>query len=235
MRFPDQHLSVAVLCNLAGTDPTTLAGRVAEVYLAPSFATASDRPAEERSPASAPVTLAARDVQRYVGLYQSQLTGELRRVRVRGDSLQLSDLASALPLEATGPDRFRVPNSQSGIQVRFDAAQPRSRRLELTHAAGDTLVLDRVEEAAPTVRDLAAYVGTYWSDEVGAEYRIEVKDSALVLRRRRSEPAVLRPTYADAFSDRGVLYRFVRVRGRVTGMLVDAGRIRNLRFVRRGS
>jgi hypothetical protein len=31
-----------------------------------------------------------------------------------------------------------------------------------------------------------------------------------------------------------VLYRFVRSRGRVTEMLVDAGRIRNLRFVRRG-
>jgi hypothetical protein len=169
-----------------------------------------------------------------VGLYQSSLTGELRRVRLRGDSLQLSDMASALPLQATGPDRFRVPNSQAGIELRFDAMQPRSRRLELTVAAGDTLVFDRVDEAAPTPRELAAYVGTYWSEEVGAEYRIEVRDSTLVLRRRRSEPAVLRPTYADAFSDRGVLYRFVRARGRVTEMLVDAGRIRNLRFVRRG-
>lgn len=233
MRFPDQHLSVATLCNLAGTDPTTLARRVAEVYLAPAFAAAPETPAD-RAPASGPVTLAARDVQRFVGLYQSPLTGELRRVRLRGDSLQISDLASALPLEATGPDRFRVPGSQAGLQLRFDAAQARSRRLELTYASGDTLVLTRVEEAAPTPRDLAAYVGTYWSEEVGAEYRIELKDSTLVLRRRRSEPAVLRPTYVDAFSDRGVLYRFVRSRGRVTEMLVDAGRIRNLRFVRRG-
>ncbi len=235
MRFPDQHFSVAVLCNLANTDPTSLAGRVAEVYLAPSFAAASETQAGERGPASGPVTLAAADVRRYLGLYQSALTGELRRVRLRGDSLQLSDLTSALPLEATGPDRFRVPNSQARVQVSFDASQPRSRRLELTYASGDTLVLDRVQEAAPTPRDLAAYVGTYWSEEVGAEYRIEVKDSTLVLRRRRSELAVLRPTYADAFSDRGVLYRFGRSRGRVTEMLVDAGRIRNLRFVRRGS
>jgi CubicO group peptidase (beta-lactamase class C family) len=235
IRFPDQHFSVAVLCNLTNTDPTTLAGRVAEVYLAPSFAAASETPAAERGAASGPVMLAAADVQRYVGLYQSALTGELRRVRLRGDSLQLSDLSSALPLEATGPGRFRVPNSQVRAQVRFDASQPRSRRLELTYASGDTLVLDRVQEAAPTPRDLASYAGTYWSEEVGAEYRIEVKDSTLVLRRRRSEPAVLRPTYADAFSDRGVLYRFGRSRGRVTEMLVDAGRIRNLRFVRRGS
>src|SRR5205085_11877682 len=33
LRFPDQHLSVACLCNLARTNPSQLARRVAEVYL----------------------------------------------------------------------------------------------------------------------------------------------------------------------------------------------------------
>jgi hypothetical protein len=61
-----------------------------------------------------------------------------------------------------------------------------------------------------------------------------VKDGSLVVHRRRSEPIVLQPTYADAFSANGVLYRFGRQRGRVTEMRVDAGRIRNLRFVKRG-
>jgi CubicO group peptidase (beta-lactamase class C family) len=234
MRFPDQHFSVAVLCNLARTDPTTLARRVAEVYLAPSFAVVPDvTPA--RASSEGPVTLAARDLERYAGLYRSALTGELRRIRVRGDSLQLSDLASAVPLEPAGVDRFRVPGAQPDPRLRFDASRPRSRHLELVHASGDTLILDRVQEASPTARELEAYAGTYWSEEVGSEYRLGVKDGALVLRRRRSEPVVLTPTYADAFSADGVLYRFTRTRGRVTEMLVDAGRIRHLRFVRRSS
>ncbi|MDQ3950592.1 MAG: beta-lactamase family protein [Gemmatimonadota bacterium] len=232
MRFPDQHFSVAVLCNLAGTEPTTLARRVAEVYLAPSFA-AAPAAASQRASAPGSVALAARDVERYAGLYQSARTGELRRIRIRADSLQLTDLVSALPLESVGVDRFRVPGAQAGPEVRFDATRPSSRRLELISTSGDTLTFERVMEASPTARDLAAYAGTYWSEEVSAEYRLDVKDGALVLHRRRSEPVVLAPTYADAFSAGGVLYRFTRTRGRVTEMLVDAGRIRNLTFVRR--
>jgi CubicO group peptidase (beta-lactamase class C family) len=232
MRFPDQHFSVAVLCNLAGTDPTTLARRVAEVFLVPSFAAAADTGSRTASAAGS-VTLAARDRERYAGLYQSARTGELRRVRIRGDSLQLTDLVTALPLEPAGVDRFRVPGAQGHSEVRFDAARPRSARLELVYTSDDTLSFDRVQEASPTPRELAAYAGIYWSEELGVEYRLEVKDGALVLRRRRSEPVVLVPTYLDAFSATGVLYRFTRSRDRVTEMLVDAGRIRNLRFVRR--
>jgi CubicO group peptidase (beta-lactamase class C family) len=233
MRFPDQHFSVAVLCNLAGTNPTMLAQRVAEVYLAPSFAAAPNA-ASPRPSAPGPVTLAARDMERYVGLYRSARTGELRRIRVRGDTLQLTDLVTAVPLEQAGVDRFRVPGEQTGPEVRLDAARPRSARLELAYASGDTLIFDRVQDASPAARDLEAYTGIYWSEEVGAEYRLEAKDGALVLHRRRSEPIILAPTYADAFSADGVLYRFTRARGRVSEMLVDAGRIRNLRFVRRG-
>jgi hypothetical protein len=188
-----------------------------------------------RASSEGSVTFAARDLERYAGLYQSALTGELRRIRLRGDSLQLSDLASAVPLEPAGVDRFRVPGAQPDPRLRFDASRPQSRRLELVNASGDTLILDRVQEASPTARELEAYAGTYWSEEVGAEYRLEVKDGALVLRRRRSEPVVLTPTYSDAFSADGVLYRFTRERGRVAEMLVDAGRIRHLRFVRRTS
>ncbi|MFN2565608.1 MAG: serine hydrolase domain-containing protein [Gemmatimonadaceae bacterium] len=232
LRFPEQHFSVAVLCNLAGTDPTTLARRVAEIYLAPAFATAPES-AAPRLGAAGSIALAPRDVERYAGLYRSARTGELRRVIFRRDSLLLSDLVSALPLEPTGADRFRVPGAQPGPDVRFDRSRPSSRCVELVYSSGDTLVFERVPEASPTPRELAAYAGTYYSEEVGAEYRLEVKDGALVLRRRRSAPVTLSPTYADAFTGEGVRYRFTRDRGRVTDLLVDAGRIRNLRFVRR--
>jgi hypothetical protein len=105
----------------------------------------------------------------------------------------------------------------------------------VAYPSGDTLTFERVAAASPAAQDLAAYAGRYWSDEVGAEYRVRVQDGALVLTRRRSDPIVLEPTYADAFAAGGVLYRFSRQGGRVAEMLVDAGRIRSLRFVRRGS
>jgi hypothetical protein len=234
MRFPDQHLSVAVQCNLARTNPTALATRVAEVFLGSALAAAGESPSPGPAAPAGPVTLAAREVDRYAGLYRSPKTGELRRIFARHDSLLVSDLATALPLEPLGADRFRVPGAQPGPELQLDRANP-SRQLTLIAPSGDTVAFERIAAAAPSARDLEAYAGRYWSEEVGAEYRLLVQDGALVLTRRRSEPIVLEPTYADAFAAGGVLYRFGRRDGRVTEMLVDAGRIRNLRFVRRAN
>ena len=51
LRFPDQHASVAVLCNLGGIDPSTLARRASDAYLGSRFTA----PAEaSRGPATAP-------------------------------------------------------------------------------------------------------------------------------------------------------------------------------------
>ncbi len=38
MRFPDQHFSVATLCNLASTDPSALNRKIADIYLASELA-----------------------------------------------------------------------------------------------------------------------------------------------------------------------------------------------------
>src|SRR6266446_1106146 len=37
IRFPDQHFSVALLCNLDSINPSALSRRIADIYLAPSF------------------------------------------------------------------------------------------------------------------------------------------------------------------------------------------------------
>jgi len=34
IRFPEQHFTVACLCNLAGSNPSELTRKVAEIYLA---------------------------------------------------------------------------------------------------------------------------------------------------------------------------------------------------------
>jgi CubicO group peptidase (beta-lactamase class C family) len=50
LRFPDQRFSVACLCNLAPMNPTALAYRVADLYLADELEVAPEESAEERAP-----------------------------------------------------------------------------------------------------------------------------------------------------------------------------------------
>src|SRR5262249_42024876 len=66
-RYPDQHLSVAVLCNVASGNATPAGRAVADVYL-------GDRARTAAVPA-ATYTLNDADLDRAVGLYRHTITG----------------------------------------------------------------------------------------------------------------------------------------------------------------
>lgn len=84
----------------------------------------------------------------------------------------------------------------------------------------------------PSTR-LEDYTGTFASAELGTTYLLEVRDSALtIVRPDRMVP--LRRTGVDAFAaitNTGLELRFRRdAAGRISGFLVDAGRVRGLAF-----
>jgi hypothetical protein len=50
VRFPNQHFSVACLCNLDSTDPSNLARKVATVYLGSDMQPAESAHADDAKP-----------------------------------------------------------------------------------------------------------------------------------------------------------------------------------------
>jgi CubicO group peptidase (beta-lactamase class C family) len=117
LRFPDQRVSVIVLCNLGTTDPADLAREVADVYLSRSYTSAY---AEEPSPTRRPVeeretTAALRS--RLAGRYHSD---ELRieySILDRDGRLVLRRKAAAdAPLRFLGDDTFRA----GSWELKFD-------------------------------------------------------------------------------------------------------------------
>jgi CubicO group peptidase (beta-lactamase class C family) len=81
---------------------------------------------------------------------------------------------------------------------------------------------------------LAEYVGTYYSDELDATYTVLVQENRLVLRRVSPAASPLTPAAVDAFTLGAQTVRFLRgAGGRVEGLAVDAGRVRDIRFVKR--
>jgi CubicO group peptidase (beta-lactamase class C family) len=70
LRFPDQHFSVAVLCNLASMDPDRLARRVANIYLAEDLApTPPAPPPPSAGPPPSAITIDPKVFDAYVGRY----------------------------------------------------------------------------------------------------------------------------------------------------------------------
>ena len=83
-------------------------------------------------------------------------------------------------------------------------------------------------------QQLSEYAGRYYSDEVDATFIVDTKDGRLAARRDNGEDAVtLEPIDGGSFRFRGMTVRFERApQGSATALLVDAGRVRDIRFVR---
>jgi len=74
------------------------------------------------------------------------------------------------------------------------------------------------------------------SDEIEAVYRIVLEDDALVLKRLRLEPVGARPTIHDVFATPSWALRFQRnSHNRVSGMILNSERVKNLELSRTGS
>jgi len=83
--------------------------------------------------------------------------------------------------------------------------------------------------------ELAVYAGDYYSDEVDATYHLSIENGALVLSARHVEAQKLASTGPDQFrTGNGLTLRFERSGSeRPTAFTIEAGRVRNIRFVRR--
>ena len=133
---------------------------------------------------------------------------------------------SIVPL---GGGRFRAG---PGTEVRFepDATAP-SRMIVRTTA--EEVTYTRADTTALTPAQLAEYAGDYRSAEVDATHSWKVEKGQLVVYANDRRLGVLEPTYRDGFTRGGTVIDVQRdAKGRITGFVVEAGRVRHLRFTR---
>jgi len=109
-RYPQQHLSVAVLCNVSTGAATQYALSVADMYLGDAIkADAAPRPARER-PQPAPFTADPKDFAAYAGRYYSDEAEVEYQVAVDGDSVVMKRRPDAVArLRPTKKDEFDSP------------------------------------------------------------------------------------------------------------------------------
>jgi len=93
------------------------------------------------------------------------------------------------------------------------------------------------QSAPPTYapEQLAAFAGNYASEELETSYRVSAEGGELrVVRGVEKQGATLRPTGPDEFRAGSATLQFVRDEGRrLTGFVLDAGRIRGIVFTRK--
>jgi CubicO group peptidase (beta-lactamase class C family) len=214
-RYPDQQVSVAVMCNLEGANVTGMAKAVARLFLT------GLRPAPE--PASTH-TLTDREASRLIGLYRSTEPVNVLTIQFVEGHLRVPDVANLVPQSST---RF-VTNDL--FTYEFDGRGG----LRTTDEFGRVIAYQHVEPAHPSAADLRAFAGRYSSDEVNTTLELLVDDGALVIRRRPDWNIRLTPVSADVFRGDLGWITFERDRsGRIVRMNVSQDRMWRLPFERR--
>jgi CubicO group peptidase (beta-lactamase class C family) len=212
-RYPDQRVSVAVLCNGSNAAATNYTDQVARLYLAPSL--------KPTSRAAATYTLTAADVERLVGLYRHADRGVALTIEKSGTGVRIARGTDLVAGSAT-----RLHDDEGVLEWQADGG------FVATDPYGTVDRFVRVTPWAPTASDLGALTGTFVSDEAETTLRAVVENGRLVLTRRPDTTIALTPLYTDAFSGAIGTIIFRRDGGRVSGLSVVQDRVWDLRFVR---
>jgi len=234
LRFPQQHFSVACLCNHAEANPSELTRKVADIYLADQL---KELPPDRLESSTKPVAVPDERLAEYAGLYWKKdderavrilhADGKLFVPQSEEERLELSPLADNRFLLVVFPVAFTFDRAAAGAPWRLSVQGPGQEEPD---------VFERVTEFQPTPEQLSGYSGSYVSEEIDPVYRIVVDNGGLVLKRLKSKPQKLRPTLADYFQGPNGDLHFQRDQsGRVTGFLLNSGRIKNFRFRKAGA
>src|SRR6266436_5161172 len=133
LRFPEQHFSVACLCNLGSAGPSNRARLVADVYLAGLMKPReiSERTEERRQKEQRLISLTPEQLRSYQGDYWSEELGVAYRLGIVDGKLKLIALLDAtdsprtgnLPantLEAAAADEFEMNGMRIAIHFQRD-------------------------------------------------------------------------------------------------------------------
>jgi CubicO group peptidase (beta-lactamase class C family) len=241
LRFPDQHFSVACLCNMANANPEQRADRVADIYLAGLMKPQASvkQKAESRSGAA----LTAAQMTGLSGMYRNS-DGEVAKISATNGKLQWQVFGSSFALHPLSPTEF-VPVAfpvDAKLTFKSNGAD------EVMEVSGDPTVAatyKRVTQFTPSVAELGRYAGDYKSDELGVVYRLSIvhgklglagiSDTLGIPRTGVPVPSTLEPTITDEFeiANQGVMLHFVRDgQNAVSGFDLRTGRAHGIDFSR---
>jgi CubicO group peptidase (beta-lactamase class C family) len=227
VRFPAEHTAIAYLSNFAGVDGSDIAHKVADILLEGRL---------KAKPKLQPFKPAPERLAQLAGLYRNMKTGAVLKLGVKGEGLVIQGGGRPSALVPVAADRFVTEN---GTEFVFEPAGPAApsglREKPLTDPLS---IYARVEQARPGPEKLAEYEGRYWSEELDVTYAVAVRDGRLTVARRLEPPTPLGPADEDGFTPGGasqIAIRFTRnASGAVDGLSIYTGRLRHLRFVKRG-
>jgi CubicO group peptidase (beta-lactamase class C family) len=236
LRFPGQQFSVICLSNLAGFNPTVMAKKVADIYLADHF---KDKPIDKKAkPVSTKPKLLKvpeSELKDKTGAYRNPETGGIWHIIYEEKKLKVKVPGFVFTIVPLSPLKFQAVDAPVDIWLTFlkpDKSGAAAMNVEITVEGREPVVYEPITLAAPSIDQLKEYAGNYYSEELDVTYKLFVKEDKLFCKYRYiTEGFHLEPTLKDEFLLLGENVKFNRDnQGKISGFTVNTGRVQNIGF-----
>lgn len=230
IRFPEQHLSIAVFANRGDANPTNKAYEVADILLKGQFKEIqkSDTKADDTPEPSKPKVEFS--LEQMAGSYEIQ-PGVIVKMTVENDklnALQEWNDATYSIIKSTG-NTFEIPG-QEGLSFTFSNLKNDKTQTLIVNQNGSETVCKRKEESEAVNVNLDDYSGAFYSEELDVTYYLSKENEALMMKIGSNDPVKLNITTSDQFVSGLGQITFERKSNVITGFSLDAGRVKNLKF-----
>ncbi len=221
LMYPEERLSVYVLCNVSTATPTIRAREIADIYL--------ELP--ESGPPSSRVELSEEALADRAGVYWNDERAELLDLSVATDTLTWKQTRQTLvPMDE---DRWIGSSSdEEPVELRF-RVDGETRLVTLSRAGQRVFVYERArrEDPMPPVSEQRHLIGLYRCNELDVTYRVEPDGSNALRLVTPGFESTLQRVFGDVYRwDEGSVVLRRDDGGRVSGFELAAGRARHFSF-----
>jgi len=229
MNFPDEGLSCILLSNAADFDAHGYSLEVAKVFLKDQFNRKENKVDQAKELPTVKVNTPA--AKKCTGMYK---LGEGWYVTITLENGQLMTQANGedkFPMTAKSDSVYWVDAYGASMTFKKDEKdEVNSLRYRWINEA------KRITPLSVKTAQLSKYAGTYYSEELAAQYKVGLVDGKLRIHHMRLGDFELQPdpVTEHMFTCRVGSIRFVRdEKQQVTGFKLSGGRVKNLHFEKR--
>jgi CubicO group peptidase (beta-lactamase class C family) len=228
--FPEIDAGVVAMSNNGNFNSTGIAYEMAELYFGDSM---EPEDGEEEETDSKEVTVSEELLQAYAGRYLLAGMGAILEYEVVDGRLKMSmEGQPEVYLDPLSESEFEYEGVEATVEFIMNEQGEVSGAVHTQ--GGQKFELERVPPYEPTMEELQALTGKFFSKELETFYTLEMRDTTLVLLIRNTKDIELSALKEDNF--KGDIYfigevAFIRdPGGQVTGFTVANGRTRGIWF-----
>lgn len=232
LRFPDQHFSVAILTNRADANPSGMATQIADIFLKDKFINEHEEKTEKNQNGVPDVPTQIFTLKQLTGTYTIQ-PGIDMDIRIKKDTLNITQKWNNVSYNvvATTGNTYQIPADES-VSFVFADLKDGNTQIVTIYQNGGEAVCKRKKEIDLSNINMKEYLGKYFSPELDMTYLLTIKGNALQLT-IRNKTYDLDILGKDHFTSQGKMFHFKRTNNIISGFEMDAGRVKNLKFVKK--